>query len=181
MPFSNRIIVKHPDSEGGLAFIWKNGVLMEVINFIANHVLAKVIEDDGFTWFLTCFYGWSVVQEREKLWKLLAHLRTFVDGPWLYIIDFNAFLHASEKLRKQPLQTAQIDAFWDVLEPCQLEDLGFRGYPFTWSNKRLGDANTKVRLDRTITTKEWREKYQLSTITHLSSHILDHLPIVFQT
>ena len=26
LPFSNRIIVKHPDSGGGLAFIWKNGV-----------------------------------------------------------------------------------------------------------------------------------------------------------
>lgn len=38
LPFSNRIIVKHPDSEGGLAFIWKNSILMEVINFIANHV-----------------------------------------------------------------------------------------------------------------------------------------------
>ena len=52
LPFSNRIIVKHPDSGGGLAFIWKNDVLMEVINFTANYVLAKVTKEDGFTWFL---------------------------------------------------------------------------------------------------------------------------------
>ena len=101
-----------------------------------------------------------------------------MDGPWLCIGDFNAFLHASEKQSKQHAQATQVDAFRDALELCQLEDLGYRGYPFTWSNKRSGDANTKIRLDRAIATKEWREKYQLSTVTHLYSHALDHLPIV---
>ena len=46
--FQNKIIVKHPDSRGGLAFLWKNEVMLEVINFIANHVLAKVTEEGGF-------------------------------------------------------------------------------------------------------------------------------------
>ena len=56
LPFPNRIIVKHPDSRGGLALIWKTDVQMEVINFTANHVLAKAKEVDGFEWFLTSFY-----------------------------------------------------------------------------------------------------------------------------
>ena len=46
--FQNKIIVKHLDSMGGLAFLWKNEVMLEVINFIANHVLAKVTEEGGF-------------------------------------------------------------------------------------------------------------------------------------
>lgn len=40
------------------------------------------------------------------------------------------------------------------MELCQLEDLGFI---------------------------EWSEKFQLSTVTHLSSHASDHLPIVLKT
>lgn len=100
------------------------------------------MEDDGFVWFVTCFYGWSETNQREKSGKLLAHLKTFVDGPWLCIGNFNAFLQASEKQSKQHAQSARVDAFRDALELCQLEDLGYRGYPFTWSNKRLGDANT---------------------------------------
>ena len=95
---------------------------MEVINFTTNHVLAKATEDDGFTWFLTSFYGWWAIQEQEKSWKLLAHLRTFVDEPWLCIDDFNAFIHALKKLSKRPPQIVQVDAFQDVLELCQLED-----------------------------------------------------------
>ena len=58
MPFQNIIIVKHPDASGGLAFLWKNDNRLEVINYTANHVLAKVTEEDGFTWFMTGFYGW---------------------------------------------------------------------------------------------------------------------------
>ena len=56
--FQNKIIVKPQDSGGGLAFLWKNDVSLEVINFIVNHVWAKVTEEDGFIWYLIGFYGW---------------------------------------------------------------------------------------------------------------------------
>ena len=48
LPFQNKIIVKHPNAGGGLAFLWKNTINLEVINYTANHVLAVVIEEDGF-------------------------------------------------------------------------------------------------------------------------------------
>ena len=49
------------------------------------------------------------------------------------------------------------------------------GYPFTWNNKRPGDANTKIRLDRGVANEEWRVKFQMSSITHLSTHASDQL------
>ena len=52
------------------------------------------------------------------------------------------------------------------------------GYPFTWNNKRPGDANTKIRLDRGDANEQWRVKFQMSSITHLSTHASDHLPIM---
>lgn len=64
--FPNRIIVKYPDSRGGLALIWMNDVKLEVINYATNPILAKVQEDDGFEWFLTCFYGWPEPSQKEK-------------------------------------------------------------------------------------------------------------------
>ena len=101
--FQNKIIVKHLDLGGGLAFLWKNNILLEVINFTVNHVLAKIIEENGFVWSLTRFYGWSDAQQKENLWKLLKYLQTFVEGPWVVIGDFNAYLHVWEKKsRRQP-------------------------------------------------------------------------------
>ena len=81
--FQNKIIVNHPDGGGGLAFLWKNDVKLEVINYTPNHVLAKVTEEDGLVWFMIGFYGWPEAQQKFKSWKLLEHLKTFVEGPWL--------------------------------------------------------------------------------------------------
>ena len=180
LPYQNNIIVKHPDSSGGLALLWKNSITLEVINYTVNHVLAIVTEEDGFKWFLTCFYGWSEAQQKEKSWRLLEYLKTFVDGPWLVVGDFNAFLHASEKKSERPPQYSQVDAFRAALEFCQLQDLGYKGYPFTWNNRRPGEANTKIRLDRAMANKDWIGKFQMSKVLHLSADASDHSPIILQ-
>ena len=49
-------IVKKLGLGGGLAFLWKEGVDVRVINGSDNYILAKVVEDDGSEWFLTSFY-----------------------------------------------------------------------------------------------------------------------------
>ncbi|XP_075650022.1 uncharacterized protein LOC142620549 [Castanea sativa] len=94
---------------GGLALIWKEGVVIDLINFTAHHILVKVKEEDGFEWWLACFYGWPE------------------------------------------------------------------------ANMRSGDANTKLKLDRAVATKDWCDKFQLSSVTHLPPHEFYHLPIVLQT
>ena len=58
LPYTNKLIIKKPNSGGGLALLWKPEVKLDVINFTDNHVLAKVVEEDGFEWYLTGFYGW---------------------------------------------------------------------------------------------------------------------------
>lgn len=102
LPFPNKFIVKKPYSGGGLALLWKSEVRLEVINFTENHILAKVIEDDGFTWCLTGFYGWPEASEKKKSWALLSHISSFVEGSWCCIGDFNAILHQSEKQSRHP-------------------------------------------------------------------------------
>ena len=87
-------------------------------------------------------------------------------------------LNLTKILSKRLVQGSQMNAFCEVLEHCHLEDLGFRGYKYTWNNKRPGEANTRVCLDRATTTVDWRVKFSLSTVYHLSSHASDHLPIM---
>lgn len=130
LPYQNKVIVKQLDSGGGLALLWKNDIRMEVINYTANHVLAKITEEDGFVWYMIGFYEWPDAQQKFKSWKLLAHLKNFVDGPWLCVGDFNDILNTSEKLSIRQPQSSQISDFREALEFFQLEDLGYRGYPF---------------------------------------------------
>ena len=111
VPFPNKFIVKKPDFGGGLALLWKAEAKIYVINFTKHHILAKVVEEDGFQWYLTCFYGWPEHSEKVKSWALLPHLATFVDGLWLFIGDFNAILHSTEKLSIWPPSYVQMDDF----------------------------------------------------------------------
>ena len=78
---------------------------------------------------------------------------------------------------RQP-QFAQIEAFREALNSCHLQDLGYIGYPYTWSNKRPSAVNTKIRLDRGVANKKWTDRFQLSKIVHMSTHASDHLPIL---
>ena len=85
--------------------------------------------------------------------------------------------------RKQSIRlphNSQINEFREALESCQLEDLGYKGYPFTWTNKRPSDANTKLRFNRVVVMKGWIEKFQVSNVVHLLPHASNHLPIAIQ-
>lgn len=151
------------------------------MNYTNHHILAKVVEEDGFEWWLTCFYRWLEASQKKKSWALLSHLSTFVSGPWCCIGDFNAILHSNEKQSKFPPQFNQMDEFRLVLDECHLVDLGFVGYHFIWNNKRPGDANTRMRLDRAVANFGWREKFHASMVTHLYSHTFDHRPLLLHS
>ena len=55
LPFKNKLIVKKPNSGGGLALLWKPEMHLDVVNYTEHHILAKVVEEDGFEWYLTAF------------------------------------------------------------------------------------------------------------------------------
>ena len=39
---------------------------LEVVNYTDNHILAKVMEEEGFEWYLTSFYGWPEASQKHK-------------------------------------------------------------------------------------------------------------------
>ena len=38
LPYPNRNIVKNPNMGGTLALIWKEGIVLDLINFTTNHI-----------------------------------------------------------------------------------------------------------------------------------------------
>lgn len=142
--------MKKLNSGGGLTLLWKSDVQLDVINYTENHILAKVVEEDGFECHLTCFYGWPEASHKCKSWALLSYGATLVHGPWICMGDFNAILLSSKKKSKHPPLYKQMEEFGSTLETCKLIDIGFHGYSFTWNNKRPGESNTKVILDRAV-------------------------------
>lgn len=69
---------------------------------------------------------------------------------------------------------AQMEDFRDCLADCGLVDLGFWGYPYTWDNKREGDENVQVRLDRGACNDGFLEMFPDTSLEHIVIEESDH-------
>ncbi|GMJ13202.1 hypothetical protein like AT1G43760 [Hibiscus trionum] len=72
-------------------------------------------------------------------------------------------------------------AFREVLEDCNLCDLGFNGVWYTWERGRLPENNVRERLDRAVANTGWWDLFQSYSVSHLSHTISDHCPILVDT
>jgi endonuclease/exonuclease/phosphatase family metal-dependent hydrolase len=114
------------------------------------------------------------------MWDLLRNLKTRSNLPWLVVGDFNEALWQEEHLSKTPRPVNQMESFREVLFDCDLTDLGFAGVPYTYDNKRHGNANVRVRLDRAVACPRWRDWFADTGVQHLASPVSDHCPILVQ-
>jgi hypothetical protein len=57
-------------------------------------------------------------------------------------------------------------------------DLGFSDSKFTWSNRRVGLANIRERLDRGLCNADWQQVFPKAGVRHLVAANSDHNPIL---
>src|SRR6185437_3616645 len=70
-----------------------------------------------------------------------------------------------------------MSGFREAVEYCGFSDLGYRGLPFTWDNRREGSHNIKVRLDRALGNESWLNLFGKSTVTHVQTVESDHCAV----
>lgn len=71
-----------------------------------------------------------------------------------------------------------MENFQNILQECELLDMGFSGYLYTWSNKRIGRYLVQERLDRFMFSRRWESLGFFSYVSHLVSWCSDHCPIL---
>lgn len=92
--------------------------------------------------------------------------------------DFNTIMQNDEKTGGPDKEEWKLRDFRDFVGTNQLIDIGFVGYPFTWSNKRGGEDNIRLRLDRALANSKWRSYYPEIVLKHLHPRGSDHCPII---
>jgi hypothetical protein len=145
--FTNGVAVDCQGRSGGLALWWKEDVEVHTRPWCQYYIDAKITYN-GKTWRFTGIYGEPRTDLQSKTWEALRYLKSQDDLPWLCAGDFNEILFQYEQLGGNPRNQAQMDAFRECLEDCNLTDLGYKGYDYTWNNKGEEGENIQVRLDR---------------------------------
>lgn len=91
-------------------------------------------------------YGSPQRALRQVLWDEIKNISTDVTGPWCAVGDFNAILKHTEKDGGRGMTgTGVCSDFQSCLVDCGLEDMDFKGCPFTWHRNDLHE-----RLDRAV-------------------------------
>ena len=74
-----------------------------------------------------------------------------------------------------------MENFRRALDDYGLQDLGFTGYRFTWSNGKKGPDNVQERLDQFVATADWANTWYNLQVKNLFSSHSDHNPIILET
>lgn len=71
-----------------------------------------------------------------------------------------------------------MEGFRDTMDYCGFSDLGYKGLPYTWDNRRECAQNVKVRLDRGLADEAWLDLFGESSVTHVQTTESDHCAVL---
>ena len=91
-----------------------------------------------------------------ETWEMIRGLSQKFSLPWLYASDFDEILKSHEKLGGVPRRESEMRAFQNMVDECELVDLGYTGLKFMWRGTRPCGFVLE-RLDRAFANSAWLE------------------------
>ncbi|CAM8923655.1 unnamed protein product [Rhodiola kirilowii] len=168
------IVVERRGLAGGIALWWAEDIEIRILSYSQSHIDALVENTEDLAYRITIFYGHPSACKRHISWDLLRLLNCQYNYPWVVFGDFNEICFGWEVKGRRVRGEWQMRSFREAILDCDLADLGYRGSPFTFSNRRMGHLETKARLDRVLANSEWRSLFPKAQVTHVSTSTSDH-------
>ena len=162
-------------SESGKIWLfWSPPFHVQVLHDMGQVVHCRACHSslsEGF--FMSFVYAKCVASLRLDLWDALRSFSGQVDGPWLVGGDFNVVQQHSEVSGGNPQSQSAIDDFNLALLDCGLEDGGYVGSSFTWTN-----GSSLRRLDRVVVNHLWGSRFPVFSVSHMNWVGSDHSPLL---
>ncbi|KAK2424153.1 hypothetical protein QL285_034543 [Trifolium repens] len=164
---------------GGLALFWKDQLDISIKSYSLNHIYAKCVDvETNEAWDLTGIYGYPEEHNKRKTWQLIRQLHSEVGSMWLCFGDLNDIISAEEKKGGLARSHGQLEVGRQAVLDCHLTDLGFEGYPLTWSNGRHDNDNIQCRLDRVMASDGFINRFSPIRVLHLPRYGSDHAALI---
>ncbi|XP_075088488.1 uncharacterized protein LOC142170472 [Nicotiana tabacum] len=175
--FSELIEVPTVGQARGMVLLWDH-TKVNVHNIVRrNHEIHATIEvrPTNFKWLLSSIYASTSTVDRDVMWNNLKNLVDSHQDTWLVGGNFNDVFSSNDKLGRRALNSRRVFKLWDNINYCNLQDLGYKGSKYTWSNRRFGNNGLIMeRLDNVFGNNEWIQCFPNASITHLPKTHSDH-------
>ncbi|XP_062093556.1 uncharacterized protein LOC133799568 [Humulus lupulus] len=122
--------------------------LMDIRFCSSQFIHYWVVPKNGLrAFFCTFVYAFNEEERRMVLWQHIRNLRT--KETWVLLGDFNATIYQDERIGER-VRSLYSEAFSDFLIECDLLDILYTGYFFTWNNKQTPPDRIVAKLDRVL-------------------------------
>ncbi|CAN0871423.1 hypothetical protein LINGRAHAP2_LOCUS9837 [Linum grandiflorum] len=174
LDFANSWYIDPIGTAGGLALWWKFGLDIDILSFSSSFMHVFVNIEGGFH--CSFVHAPNGPSERTACWEDVSNLHPY-DSPWIVMGDLNAIAFSYEKSGGNPVQVSSMAPFNHFINRNNLWDLGYKGTPFTWSNRQAAATRIRCRLDRALANTQWRASFPQAIINHERAIGSDHNPI----
>lgn len=128
------------EANGHSGGIWvlglKGRIQFSVLDIFPQVVSLKIGEGTN-AWICSAVYGCPIPSRRDELWDHLVILRRQFSLPWMLLGDFNEIILLLE-VKGGEFSFRRAKNFADVIDACNLMDVGSTGNLFTWSRTVQG-------------------------------------------
>lgn len=165
----------------GILLLWNEDINITLSSYSINHIAGSVSTcGDRQAWDFVGVYGFSEEQQKRNTRELIKRVARDVNNGSMCFGDFNDILCEIEKKGGSNRSMTQFNWGRNTVEVLRLQDLGFEGYPYMWSNGRSKEANIQCMLDRVMETMDLIEAYSPIRVQHLQRYGSDHAAIIFE-
>ncbi|KAL9669524.1 hypothetical protein QQ045_007071 [Rhodiola kirilowii] len=159
--------------------LWNDNVRVTEVTHSSQHITVSVYIVPTDNDILCSFvYGSLDSNTRRELWDDLNMVAANYDKPWLICGDFNALLSWKEKKGRNNKKGRSIREFNEFLASAGVNDAGFKGNSYTWSNNQEGEGEIWERLDRCLVNGLTMSEYPNLEVQHLARIYSDHYPLL---
>nr|POE77003.1 hypothetical protein CFP56_57529 [Quercus suber] len=166
---------------GGIWILWNSDeITLDILSVTdqAIHAFVQVCTSNpNSVWLFSAIYANPNLSTRIHLWEDLASFASCHFVPWLLAGDFNDILNDHENFSCFLPSHNCIALFNNLLNKCNLLDLGFNGPCFTSTNKR-NNLLVMKRLDRALCNPGWLLLFEETNVFHLPKTSSDHHPLI---
>ncbi|KAH7866733.1 hypothetical protein Vadar_024219 [Vaccinium darrowii] len=157
-----------PNTAARIVIAWDAQTLQVSLTHSSSQlIVVKVLSQDQRLFYVSFVYGQNLMVERKNLWVAMKTLFPIIgDVPWIQLGDFNVVRRMSERL--DGFDTNAATEFNECLDYIGMDDMPFKGFWFTWSNKRGGLGNVKSKLDRVLINGSWLDSFPESETIFLA-------------
>ncbi|KAK7250734.1 hypothetical protein RIF29_33361 [Crotalaria pallida] len=154
----------------------------DLISLSANHLsMSLKFLSTNVQFCFTGIYGFPNSTQKQMTRQLIRQLKCVTEGAWLLMGDFNQVLRPEDKQGGNGVDLLEVDELNRCLTDCELQEVSFVGYRYTWSNKRKLPDLVEERLDYALANKNWFELWGDSLVSNLPRYRSDHNPISLDT